>query len=161
LALVDIEQAWQSGMIFVLGAICALWSTRVMRLSVLVYVGLIQLAAGAIDLTWWITPVGHTEIRIGWVALAAAVLGLLLWARAAVRRRRGMSAFYTRPCFEGAIALTAVAFIVALDARFLGREAFRLGVLALATNAVVTLLMLVSRQHAALAYAAVFHVVAA
>src|SRR5262249_7750527 len=71
LALVDIEQAWQSGMIFVLGAIGALWSTRVMRLSVLVYVGLIQLAAGALDLTWWITPVGHTEIRIGWVALAA------------------------------------------------------------------------------------------
>ena len=82
-------------------------------------------------------------MRLAWIALAAALVGLLLVMAGAVTRRLGLSDFYTRPCFELAVLLTAVAFIAAIDARFLGRESFRLGVLALATNAVVTLFVLV------------------
>ena len=77
-----------------------------------VYFGLVQLAAGALDLTWWITPVGHTDIRLGWVGLAAAIVGLLLAMTAAAMRGGGISDFYRRPCWGGAILLTGLASIV-------------------------------------------------
>ena len=161
LAILDIDRAWQTGLIFLAGSTSILWATRVVRRSGLVYAGLVLLAAGAVDLTWWTTSPAPTDIRLGWVALAAALVGLLLWMTAAATRRAGLSDFYTRPCFGLAVLLTAVAFIAAIDARFLGRESFRLGVLALATNAAVTLLVLVLCRRAELAYAALVHVVAA
>jgi tetratricopeptide (TPR) repeat protein len=161
LALLDIDRGWQSGLVYLVGSTTILLATRVVRRNALVYAGLVQLAAGALDLTWWTTSPAHNDIRLGWVALAATSLGLLLWMTAAVTRRAGLSDFYTRPCLDLAVLMTAVAFIGALDARFLGRESFRLGVLALATNAVVNFLVLLSRRRAELAYAAVFHVVTA
>ena len=48
-----------------------------------------------------------------------------------------------------------------IDARYLGREAFRLGVAALVTNAAVTVLLLATWRRAELVYSAVFHLVAA
>jgi tetratricopeptide (TPR) repeat protein len=161
LALLDIDQGWKSGLILLLGSASVLWSTRVVRRNVLVYAALAQFSAGAIDFTWWMTAPAHIEVRLGWIALAAAIVGFLLWMTAAVTRRLGLSAFYTRPFLELAVVLTAVAFIGALDARFLGRESFRLGALALAVNAIVTLLVLASWRRAELVYAAVFHVVVA
>jgi tetratricopeptide (TPR) repeat protein len=161
LALIDIDQGWQSGLVFLVGSTAILWATRVIRQNALVYAGLAELASGVLDLTWWATSPAHTDIRLAWVAFAAALVGLLIWMMAAVTRRVGLSGFYTRPCFDLAVLLTVVAFIAVLQARFLGRESFRLGVLALATNAVVTLLVLVSRRGSELAYAVVFHIVAA
>ena len=161
LAILDIDRAWQSGLIFLVGSISILWATRVVRRNALVYAGLVHLAAGALDLTWWTASPVHADMRLAWIALAAALVGLLLVITGAVTRRLGLSEFYTRPCFQLAVPLTAVAFIAAIDARFLGRESFRLGVLALATNALVTLFVLVLWRRAELAYAAVFHVVAA
>ena len=76
-------------------------------------------------------------------------------------RRAGLPAFYTEPCREVAFLLTIVAFIVALDARYLGRQAFPIGVAALATNALVTVLLPASWRRTEFIYPAVFHVVAA
>lgn len=104
------------------------------RRRALAYAAIAQLAAGTLDLIWWIAP-GPIEFTLGWIALGAALVGLFLWGAATLTRRFALSDFYVRPCFHMAILLTAVAAVSAFDARFLGRESFRLGVLALAMSA--------------------------
>ena len=160
-ALLDVDRYWQSGVVFLLGSAALLWSTRLLRHRALVYVGLAQLVAGVVDLTWWVTEASHYEIRLGWISLIGALLGLALWMAATATRRLGLSAFYTRAFLDVAFVLTIAAGIGAFDARYLGREAFRLGVAALVTNAVVTVLLLWTWRTALLAYGAVFHLVAA
>ncbi len=161
LALLDVDHTWLSGLIFLLGAVALIWSTRVVRRKAVTYLGLGHLTVGVLDLAWWATGPGHTDIRLAWVGLAAALLALALWIVAVAIRRAGLSDFYTGPCLEVAFLLTTVAFIGALDARYLGREAFRLGVAALVVNAVVTLLLLATWRRAELVYSVVFHLVAA
>ena len=134
---------------------------RLVHRQAIVYIGLAHLTAAALDLTWWAGATAHTDIRLAWVGLAAAVLALVLGIAAVALRRTRLSAFYTEPCLETAFLLTVIAFIVALDARYLGREAFRLGVATLATNAAVSVLLLATWRRAELAYAGVFHVVVA
>ena len=161
LALLDIERAWVSGIIFLLGCIAFLWSSRIVRHTAVVYLGLAHLTAAALDLTWWATAPSQVDIRLAWLGVAAAALALSLWMAAALLRRAGLADFYTGACLETAFLLTVVAFVGALDARYLGREAFRLGVAALATNSVVTVLLLASWRRTELIYSAVFHLVAA
>ncbi len=161
LALLDIERAWVSGVIFLLGSVTLLWSSRGVSRKAVVYLGLAQLTAATLDFTWWATAPGQIEIRLAWLALAAAVLGLSLWIAATLARPGGLSDLYTGPCLEAAFLLTVVAFIGVIDARYLGREAFRLGVAALLTNAAVTVLLMASWRRAELVYSAVFHLVAA
>ncbi len=161
LALLDVDRAWQSGLIFLLGFVTLLWSTRSIRLKAVTYVGLAQLTLGTLDLAWWAAGPGHADIRLAWVALAAALLALVLWVAAVAARRAGFSEFYTAPCLEVSFLLTTVAFIGALDARYLGREAFRLGAAALIVNSLVTTLLLATWRRAELAYSTVFHLVAA
>ncbi len=161
LALVDINRAWVSGVIFLLGSVAFFWSSRIVGRKAVVYLGLAQLTAATLDFTWWATAPGQIEIRLAWLGFAAAVLALSVWIAAELARRGGLSDLYTGPCLEAVFLLTVVAFIGAIDARYLGREGFRLGVAALVTNAAVTVLLLASWRRAELAYSAVFHLVAA
>ena len=161
LALLDIDRASSSGMIFLLGCIAFLWSSRIVRQKAVVYLGLAHLTAAVLDLTWWAAAPGHSDIRLAWLGLAAAMLGFSLWMAAVLLRRAGLSVFYTGACLETAFLLTVFAFILALDARYLGREAFRLGAAALVTNAVVTVLLVATWRRPELVYSAVFHLVAA
>ena len=87
LALLDIELAWVSGVIFLLGSVTSLWSSRVVSRKAVVYLGLAQLTAATLDFTWWATAPGPIEIRLAWLALAAAALGLSLWIAATLARR--------------------------------------------------------------------------
>jgi tetratricopeptide (TPR) repeat protein len=161
LALLDMDRAWASGIIFLLGCVTFLWSSRIERQKAVVYLGLAHLTAATLDLTWWATAPGHVDIRLAWLGLAAAALALSLWMAAALLRRTALDEIYTGACLETAFLLTVVAFVGALDARYLGREAFRLGVAALVTNAVVTMLLLATWRRCELVYSAVFHLVAA
>ena len=97
----------------------------------------------------------------GWLAVTAALLGLAIWALGTAARRLNFSRFYTEPCFRMAFALMVGAYVVALDARGLGREAYPLATAALGLNVLVTMLLARTWGKAELTYAAVFHVVTA
>ena len=56
---------------------------------------------------------GQPGVLAGWLAVAAAVLGLALWGVGVGSRRFKLSAFYTEPCFHTAFALTVGAFVAA------------------------------------------------
>ncbi len=159
--LYDVERTWISGVVWLLASAALLWTTRLNGSRTLVYVGLAFLAIGTFDLSTWTIGWGHPAKLAGWLAVAAAMLALVLWAAAAAGRRIRLAELYTGPCMNVACALTLIAFAGALDARFLGRAAYPHAVAALALNSVATMLIAWSWRAAGLTYAAVVHLVTA
>ena len=161
LGFLDIDRSWLTGVVFLLGSATLLGTTRLVRSQSLVYLGLAQLVMGLVVLSAWSIDRSHPPFLVGWLSLTIAVIAGVLWSAAALVRRFGLSEFYAEPCFRTAFVLTVGAFAGALDARFLGREAYQLGVTALVLNTLVTLLLSRTWRKAELTYAALFHFVAA
>jgi tetratricopeptide (TPR) repeat protein len=161
LGFVDIERSWLTGMVFLLGAATLLGTTRLVRRQSLVYLGLAQLVMGLVDLSAWSIDRSHPAFLIGWLSLTVAFIAAVLWSVAAATRRHGLSPFYTEPCFHTTFVLTVGAFVAAIGARFLGREAYQLGVAALLLNTLVTMLLSWTWRRPELTHGALFHFVAA
>jgi len=161
LGLLDIERTWLTGLVFLLGSATFLWTTKRVGRRGLVYLGLAQFVAGTLDLSSCAAGWNNLVLLAGWLAVTAALLGLALWSVGMAARRVGLSAFYTEPCFHMAFALTVGAWVVALNGRLLGREAYKLAAAALGLNVLVTMLLARSWRTAGLTYAAVFHFVTA
>jgi len=160
-ALYDIDRTRLTGLVFLLGSATLLWTARLEPWRALVYVGLALLLAGTFDISSWTIGWSHPALLAGWLAITAGWLALALWTVAAAGRRFGLAELYNAPCLNVAFALTVIAFVGALDARFLGREAYPHGVAALALNLLVTMLLARTWRRADLTYAALFHVVTA
>jgi len=160
-SLYDIDRTRLTGLVFLLGSATLLWTTRLERSRALVYVGLALLVAGTFDITSWTIGWSHQPLLAGWLAVTAGLLALTLWTVAAAVRRLGLAELYNGPCLNVACALTLIAFVGALDARFLGREAYPHAVAALALNLLVTMLLARTWRMAELTYAALFHLVTA
>ena len=161
LGLVNINETWRTGLVFLLGSASLLGTTRLRRHQALVYFGLAQLVAGTLDLTWYAVSWSNAEITVGWMAVSTAVLALALWIAGVAARRAGISEFYTVPCSQTTFGLTVGAYVLALYARNLGRGAYPLAASALAMNVVVTMLLSHAWRQARLTYAAVAHLVTA
>ncbi len=160
-ALVDINRTWLCGVDFLLVSVCFFWMTRVSRQQAFVYLGLAQMVAGVLDLSYWAVDRNHADFMVAWLALVGALLALSLWLSLAAGRRFGVSRFYTGPCLDVAAALTVCAAIAAVDARYLGLGGYRLGVAALVVSSLVAVLLSRTWSKAELIYAAVFYLVAA
>ncbi|MFI5459899.1 MAG: tetratricopeptide repeat protein [Isosphaerales bacterium] len=161
LGLLNIDQTWLTGLVFLLGSASLLWLTRLAGRRSLVYLGLAQLVAGTLDLSSCAAGWNDPILLAGWLAVTAALLGLALWSVGVAARRFGLHEFYFEPCLHTAFALSVGAWIVALDAQVLGREAYRLSAAALGLNVLVTMLLARTWRTAELTYAAVFHFVTA
>ncbi len=161
LGFLSIERTWLAGLVFLLGSASLLWATRLVRQQTLVYLGLAQLVAGTLDLSSCAAGWNDPALLAGWLAVTGAVLGLALWAAGVASRRLKLSEFYTEPCFRTAFALMVGAYVVALQARGLGREAYPLAAAALGLNVLVTMLLARTWRTAELTYVAVFHFVTA
>ena len=144
LGLVDIDRLWTCGLLFLLGAVALLWTTRHLRLLGLVYVGLGHFVLGVMVLSSWAITASNPGIQTGYLALTAAATAFVLWATGATARRSGLSEFYTRPCLETSFAVTIGVFSLGLGARLLTRDAYQLATLALGANTVVTMLVAAS-----------------
>ena len=162
LALFRIDQSWLiTGLVFLLGSAPMLWVTRLVRQQALVYLALAQLAAGTLDLSSCAAGWNNAALLTGWLAVTGALLGLALWAAGEAARRLRLSEFYTEPCFRTAFALMVGAYVVALQARGFGREAYSLAATALGLNVLVTMLLARTWRTAELTYVVVFHFVTA
>jgi len=161
LGFLNINETGRTGLVFLLGSAALLGTTRFRRYQALVYFGLAQIVAGTLDLTWYAAGWNVPDITTGWMAVAMAVLALALWFVGVAARRAGFSEFYTEPSFQTAFALTTGAYLLALCARSLGREAYLLATAALGMNVVVTMLLGHAWRQAKLTYAAVVHLVTA
>jgi tetratricopeptide (TPR) repeat protein len=161
LALEDVRLAWTSGLVWLLCGPVLLGATRFFRHRSLVYLGLAQLVAGALDLLYWPFTWSDPGLAMGWLAVVAAVIAFCLWMAAIVSRRWGLSDFYVEPCLHGSLALTAAVLGLALESRVMVRSAYRFGLVALVLNAAVTMLLARAWRKAALTYVAVFHVAVA
>ena len=161
LGLLSIEHTWLAGLVLLLGSVPMLWVTRLDRQQTFVYLGLAQLVAGVLVLSSCAAGWNDPVMLAGWLAITGSLLGLALWAAGAASRRLKLSAFYTEPCFRTAFALMVGAYVVALESRGLGREAYLLAVTALGLNVLVTMLLARTWRTAELTYVAVFHFVTA
>ncbi len=130
-------------------------------MSVLVYLGIAQFVAGGLALSDWSMGFGQDGLRIGWMAVSTGVLALGFWLVGLLTRRRGVSDFYVAPCFHWCLGLTLVVLSLSISSRYLAREAYRFGVLALALNACATILLSVTWRRTELTYPAVLHLVIA
>ena len=108
----SIERTWLAGLVFLLGSVPFLWTTRLIRRQPLVYLGLIQLVVGTLELSSCAAGWSNLPVLAGWLALTGALLGLVLWAAGIVGSRRlALAAFYTEPCFQAAFVLTATSLV--------------------------------------------------
>ncbi|MGO9913696.1 MAG: hypothetical protein ACLQIB_03135 [Isosphaeraceae bacterium] len=168
-ALFDLTRTWHAGLVFLIGCVCLLGTTRLLRRQPLVYLGLAHLVAGVLVLVYWAIPSRDQGLILAWLALASVLLALAVWAAgsglgklaAALGGRFGLAEFYAQPALVTAWFLTAGVFVLAIEARVLSRESYRPGALALALDVVATMLLARSWRVAAPAYAAVLHFVAA
>jgi hypothetical protein len=161
LGLLSMDRTWLAGLVLVLGLGPMLWVTRLVRQQSFVYLGLTHLAAGTLDLSSCAAGWNNPALLAGWLALTAAFLALVHWAAGMASRRVKLSEFYSEPCFRTAFALMVGAYVVALQARGLGREAYSLAAMALGLNVLVTMLLARSWRTAELSYVAVLHFVTA
>jgi tetratricopeptide (TPR) repeat protein len=161
LALFDHRLPLVSGLVWLLGSPALLGTTRFLRQKGLVYLGLAQLVAGTLELSSWAVTWGHSGLAIGWLSVVSALIALSLWLVASLGRRRGLSDFYSEPCVMVSLLLTTGVFSMAVSARVMVVDAYRLGVIALGLNAVATMLLARSFRQAGLTYAAVLHLVTA
>lgn len=161
LAAADLGRSGLPGLVWLLGAPALLGTTRRLRRGDLVYLGIAQLVAGGLMLSDWSMGFGQDGLRAGWMAVSAGVLALGLWLAGVLARRRGVSAFYVAPCFHWCLGLTLVVLSLSIWSRYLAREAYRFGVLALTLNACATILLSVAWRRTVLTYPAVLHLVIA
>ncbi len=98
---------------------------------------------------------------MGWLAVVAALLAVMLWLAGTLAKRRGFTGFYTEPCITVSILMTAGVFAMAVQSRLMSVSAYRFGVLALTLNAIVTMLVARTLRQAGLTYLAVLHLVTA
>jgi tetratricopeptide (TPR) repeat protein len=161
LALLNLGISWVSGLVWLLGAPALLGTTRFVKRTGLVYLGLAQLVAGVLDLSYWPITWGQSGLAAGWLAVVTGLLALSMWLAGVLTRRRGWSDFYALPCLNMSLCLTAGGLGLAVGSRFLTVSACRFGVIALALTATVTMLLARTLRQAGLTYAAVFHVVTA
>jgi tetratricopeptide (TPR) repeat protein len=159
--LVEIDVARSSGLVFLLGTACFLWTTRHFRRITVVYLGLAQFVVGTLVLVSWLIAGYGDSIQAGWLAVTAAAIAATLWITGVRARRAGISEFYTGPCFNATLAVTVGVFALAIEARNIGRDAYQLSTLALVSNTLITMLLAYTWRRAELTYAAVFHFVAA
>ncbi|HZW33100.1 MAG TPA: hypothetical protein VFF52_20455, partial [Isosphaeraceae bacterium] len=165
LAFLDLGHSWTTGVVWLLGAPALFGVLGQTGLSTprkgLVYLALAQYVAGTLDLASWSVIWGHPGLTAGWLAVVAALIAVSLWLAGVLARHHGLSDLYAQPCLNWSLALTLGVVALALDARFLLRDAYRFGLAALILNAIVTMLLSRSWRRAELTYAAVFHVVVA
>jgi tetratricopeptide (TPR) repeat protein len=161
LGYLGVERTWLAGLVVLLGSTPLLWVTRLRKRQSLVYLGLAQVVAGTLDLTSCATGWNQSTWMVGWLAVTGAFLALALWAAGIVLRRLRLSAFYVEPCWRTAFALVVGAYVLALEARGLGRDAYPMAAAALGLNVLVTMLLAWTWRTAELTYIAVFHFVTA
>ena len=161
LGLLDLDRTWLAGLVLILGSVPWLWTTRSVRHPALVYLGLAQLVGGTLDLASCEAGWNNSPVLAGWLAITTACLGLALWAIGTGTRRRKLSDFYTEPCFHTACFLMIGAYVGAVVARGMGREAYPLAASTLGVNVLVTMLLARTWRRAALTYFAVFQFVTA
>ncbi len=161
LALRDQGITWGSGLVWLLGFPAILGATHFVRRTSLVYLALAQLVAGSLELSSWAYAWGNPGLAMGWLAVVSALLAVLLWLAGATAKRRGSSGFYTEPCITVSIMMTAGVFAMAVQSRLMSMSAYRFGVVALALNAIATMLVARSLRQAGLTYLAVLHLVTA
>ena len=160
-AFTDDSGTWLPGVAWLLGAPALVGTTRRVRDVLLVYLGIAQLVVGVLALSHWAMAFGQAGLAVGSLAVTAAALALGLWLIGIEARRRGSSDFYVAPCLNASLALTVLVLGLAFGSRLMARAAFGYGVLALALNAVVTLLLAHTWRRFELTYAAILHVVVA
>ena len=161
LALRDQGISWDSGLVWLLGFPALLGATHFVRRTSLVYLAMAQLVAGSLELSSWAFTWGNPGLAMGWLAVVSASLAILLWLAGTLARRRGVSGFYTEPCITVSILMTASVFAMSVQARLMSVSAYRFGVVALALNAIVTMLVARTLRQAGLTYLAVLHLVTA
>jgi hypothetical protein len=161
LAYSDEGGTWVRGVVWCLGGVSLLGVTRRIREIGLVYAGLLQFISGGLALSYWALPFDRAGAATASLAVTSASLALILWMASVGARRRGLSDFYASPCLNASLGLTAVVLGLAVGSRLMSRDAYRLGVLALAMNAAVTLLLSATWRRFELVYAAIVHVVVA
>jgi tetratricopeptide (TPR) repeat protein len=149
------------GLVFLLGSATLTWTTRFVRRESLVYLGLAQFAAGVLALSSWSIGWSHSGLAVGWLAVTSSLIALSFWLAAVLGRRFGLSDFYAQPCSVASLLLTLGVFVLAVGSRLMALEAYRLGVVALVLDAIVTMLLAWMWRRSELTYAAVFHFVAA
>ncbi len=155
MAWMNLEAFRWSGLILLLAAVGLLWASRFMRESILVYAGLWH-AIGAVSCLSRSLYAWHGEAQlVGWLAVTLALTALALWLASLVTRRRRFEDIYWVPCLNTALGLTGAVFVMAVNARVMAREAFELGSLALALDALACLLIATSRRWSWLIYATV------
>jgi hypothetical protein len=160
-ALLDLDHTWLAGVVLVLASAPWLRTTRFVRHPALVYVGLAQFVGGTLDLASCAAGWNNATVLAGWLAVTTASLGLILWAAGIGTRRLKLSEFYTKPCFHMAGFLMIGAYVVALQARGLGREDYPLAALALGVDVLGTMLLARTWRRSELTYLAVFQFVTA
>jgi hypothetical protein len=160
-ALTDRSGTSIPSVVWLLGAPALLGTTRRIRDVSLVYLGIAQFVFGVLALSHWAMGYGQTGLAVGWLAVTAAALAVLLWLVGVKARLHGLSDFYVAPCLNASLGLTALVFVSAIGSRLVIRDAYRFGVLGLSLNAVVTLLLANTWRRFELTYAAIAHIVVA
>ena len=155
MAWMNLESFRWSGLILLLAAAGLLWASRFVRESVLVYAGLWH-AVGAVScLSRSLYAWNGDALLVGWLAVTLASTALALWLASFAMKRCRLEDIYWGPCLNTALGLTAVVFVMAVNARVMAREAFEMGAPALVLDALVCLLIATSRRWSWLIYATV------
>jgi tetratricopeptide (TPR) repeat protein len=146
---------WWTGLVYLMAALGLLWSSRLVREPLLVYLGLWHAVAAGLDLSRWLIPWQGTGLLCGWLAVSLALTALGLWAAGVVGRKCRLDAIYWAPCLNTALGLTIGVAGLAIAGRLLARNAFLLCSVALFLDCVIYVLLSRSRQWAGLLYPAV------
>ena len=161
MAWINLEEFRWSGLILLVAAAGLLWASRFVRESILVYAGLWQAVAAVSCLSRSLYAWNGNALLMGWLAVTLALTALALWLASLVARRCRLEDIYWLPCLNTALGLTGVVFVMAVNARVMSREAFELSASALVLDALVYLLIAISRHWSWLIYATVACFVAA
>ena len=137
----DLGVAWIAGLVWLLGAPALVGTTRFMKRTGLVYLGLAQLVAGVLDLSYWPITWGHPGMAAGWLAVVTGLLAMSLWMAGVFTRRRGGLDFYAGPCLNMSLFLTAVGLGLAVGSRFMTVSAYRFGAIAPGLDRDATMLL--------------------
>ena len=161
MAWMNVDAIRWCGFLLILAAAGLLWSSRFVRDAVLVYVGLWHAVAGLACVSDSLHVWNSDARQVGWLALTLALIALALWIASLAARRSRLGDIYWVPCLNTALGLTAVVFVLAVNARLMAREAFALSTLALVLDSLVCLLIATTRRWPELIYATVASFVAA
>jgi tetratricopeptide (TPR) repeat protein len=145
---------------FLVGASALLWLTRFRRESVLVYLGLAGLVIWVSCLCRLVAPRTHWSDWLPWLAITWGSCSLAIWGLGDWVRRRG-SWFYAHPSFLVSGVLAVSASLLAIEARSVSVDSYRLGMVAMFEGALALGLIAASRQWPAAVVLSVASVVGA